>query len=188
MPGELETRRVENMFFHIRFCFTFLSSGFIIFMFMFLHIVFFSFASVFAGFVQGRLPIQVSTSKTFSKTLLSFLFMICSLFFVFLPQFLLGSSKEWRINNISTRGHIKKRKKKRENENEKKNENQNEKIMKTKFGNEKDERNVSTCLCHQLQISHNTRLRWADGFISRISLQVNVITWWLTVIWFSDLD
>lgn len=35
--------------------------------------------------------------------------------------------------------------------------------MKTKLGNEKDERNVSTCLCHQLQISHNTRLRWADG-------------------------
>ena len=60
--------------------------------------------------------------------------------------------------------------------------------MKTKFGNEKDERNVSTCLCHQLQISHNTRLTWGDGFISRISLQVNLITWWLTVIWFSDLD
>ena len=118
--------------------------------------------------------------KLFQKRCCHFLFMICSLFFVFLPQFLLGSSKEWRINNISTRGHIKKRRKK--------NENQNEKKMKTKFGNEKDERNVSTCLCHQLQISHNTRLTWADGFISRISLQVNLITWWLTVIWFSDLD
>ena len=113
MPGELETGRVENMFFHIRFCFAFLSSGFIIFMFMFLHIVFFHLPQFLLVSSKDVYQFRCQPPKLFQKRCCHFCSWFVHCFSFFLPQFLLGSSKEWRINNISTRGHIKKRKKKK---------------------------------------------------------------------------
>lgn len=115
------------MFFHIRFCFSFLSSGFIIFMLMFFSYCFFHLPQFLLVSSKDVYQFRCQPPKLFQKRCCHFLFMICSLFFVFLPQFLLGSSKEWRINNISTRGHIKKRKKNAKTKTRKKNENQNEK-------------------------------------------------------------